>query len=153
MFGGEPIRGSLAYCASQQNKPTALIEIGGGGKNNQHYIEEGLKGIKNIMKYLGMLNGMPELPEKQIVVNEIVSIRSKSGGLLYPYVGLDSMNTIVDRQKELGVVYSPYTFEKMEVFRGPFDQNMIVLLVADVCRIEVGEVAYMLGNMDTAKTI
>ena len=146
--------GSLAhYMDKQLGKPVTIIEVGGGGERNDYYIAEGLKGIKNVMKYLQMLNGDPVLPKEQILLRDLCVVRARNGGIFIPKVGLECMNSVFAKGKTIGEIYSPYTFEKLETFTGKYERNLIVLLRAGKCQIESGDYTYMLGNMDTAKII
>ena len=150
---GSGLLGSMAHYLAQKNKPVVIGEFGGGGQNNKYYIKQGLIGIKNVMKYLKMIDGEPILPEAQYDVKELVTINSKNGGIFNPNLSIDSMHSVIPKGDLLGITYSPYTFEEIERFYGPFDRNLIILLKADVCRVESGEVMFMIGNMDTAERI
>ncbi len=142
--------GSMQNYIVQKNKPVIMGEIGGGGQNNEYYIKQGLKGIKNVMKYLKMINGKPELPEKQYFMKELVVINTKHGGIFHPILSMRSMHKVYGKDDLLGITYSPYTFEEIERFYGPFEKNIIILLRSNICRVEAGEVMLMIGNMDTA---
>ena len=142
--------GSMQYYFVQQDKPAIIGEFGGGGQNNKYYIKQGITGIKNVMKYLKMIDGEPILPEAQYNIKELFIINSKHGGVFCPNIGIESMHAVIPKGNLLGVTYSPYTFEEIERFYGPFDRNLVILLRADVCRVESGEVMLMIGNMDTA---
>ena len=138
---------------TQKNKPLVLGEFGGGEKNCEYYIQEGLKGIKNVMKYLKMIDGELDLPEKQYRLKELVTIRAKHGGIFSPNLSIKSMHKVYGKNDLLGTTYSPYTFEEIEHFYGPFERNLIVVLKADVSRVESGDVMLIIGNMDTAEQI
>lgn len=150
LYGGTSYPGSMAYYLAQKNKPVVIGEFGGGGQNNEYYIQQGLKGTKNVMKYLKMIDGKPDLPEKQYRLKELVIINAKHGGIFRPNLCMKSMHKVFGKSDLLGTTYSPYTFEEIEHFYGPFERNLIILLKADVCRVESGEVMLMIGNMDTA---
>jgi len=143
-----------AYIAqTQKNKPVAIGEFGGTHQNKKYYIQQGFTGIKNVMKYLKMIDGEPNIPEKQYCLKELISIRSKNSGILKPNLYMDSMHSVIGKSELLGTIYDPYTFEEIEHFYGPFNRNVIILLKAGVFRVEVGEVMFMIGNMDTAERI
>jgi len=145
--------GTMAYILAQQNKLMVTGEYGGGGWNNKHYINLGLTGIKNVMKYLKMIDGEPEIPEIQYRLKDVTIVNSKNGGIFNPTLRIDALHSVVPKSDLLGVTYSPYTFEEIERFYGLFDRNLIILLRADVCRVEAGEIMFMIGNMDTAEQI
>ena len=145
--------GSMTAYLATQNKPMVVAECGGGDKNNEYYIQLGLTSIKNMMKYLKMIDGEPDLPEKQYLVEEIIPIMSKNGGIFQPRFSLDSLHSIADKSTLLGTIYSPYTFEEIEHFYGPFNQNLIMGLKTEIGRIEVGDYISFLGNGDTIKQL
>jgi len=145
------IAGYLAK--TQKNKPLATGEFGGSGQNNKYYIQQGLTGIKNVMKYLKMIDGEPNLPEKQYCLKEYIEICSKNSGILNRNLSLESINSVIGKGELLGTVYNPYTFEEIERFYGPFNQNAIILLKVDASRVEAGEALFGIGNMDTAEQI
>ena len=153
LYGGLVNPGSMAYYLASKNKPVVIGEFGGGGQNNKYYIKQGLTGIKNVMKYLKMIDGDPELPEKQYRLKELFVINAKHGGIFHPNLSIESMHKVFGKSDLLGKTYSPYTFEEIEHFYGPFNSNLIILLKADVCRVESGEIMFMIGNMDTAEQI
>ena len=138
---------------TKKNKPVAIGEYGGTHQNKKYYIQQGLTGAKNVMKYLKMIDGEPNIPEKQYCLKELISIRSKNGGILKPNLYMDSMHSVIGKSELLGTIYNPYTFEDIEHIYGPFNRNVIILIKAGVFRVEAGEVVFMIGNMDTAEQI
>jgi len=152
LYRGSGPLGSMADYLVKQNKPAVVHEIG-GGLNNNHYINQGLIGIKNVMKYLKMIHGEPELPQKQYLIKDFLSIKSKNGGLYSPRFSIDSMHSSINKSELLGTIYSPYTFEEIESFYGPYDRNIIIFLRPDVCRVEAGDGMFQLGNADTIEQI
>jgi len=153
LYRGGAHPGSMAHYLISENKPLVIGEFGGGGRNNKYYIKQGLIGIKNVMKYLKMIEGKPELPEKQYRLKELIPINAKHGGIFCPNLSMESMHKVFEKSDLLGITYSPHTFEEIEHFYGSFNHNLIILLRADVCRVEAGEIVLMIGNMDTAEQI
>jgi len=144
----------VGYLAqTQKDKPLAIGEFGGTDQNNKYYIQQGLTGIKNVMKYLKMIDGEPNIPEKQYCLKEFIEISSKNCGILKPNLSIESMHSVVGKSELLGTIYNPYTFEEIEHFYGPFNKNVIILLIADVCMVEAGQAVFCIGNMDTAEQI
>jgi predicted deacylase len=145
--------GTITEYLGTQNKPMVATECGGDGQNNEYYIQRGLTSIKNTMKYLKMIDGEPVLPEKQCLVKEVAFIKAKNGGIFKPCFFLDSMHSIVDKSTLLGITYSPYTFEEIEHFYGPFNQNIIMGLKAKIGKVEAGDYMFILGNGDTIEQL
>jgi predicted deacylase len=149
--GGLP--GSLASYAEAHNIPTVILEVGGGSLQEQKYLEMGVRGTYNVMKYLGMLKGEPQVPDRQILIKDRVTIRTRAGGVFYPEIGLDQMCKVVPGGTVLGRVISPYTFEELEVIRAPFNESLIFLLFGAIARIHSGETAYMIADAETAEFV
>jgi len=149
----QAVSGKMKAYLATQNKPMVVVECGGGRQNNEHYIQLGLTLIKNSMKYLKMIDGKPKLPEKQYLVTELIAIRAKNGGIFRPNFSLGSMHSIVNKSDLLGKTYSPYTFDEIEYFYGPFKKNIIMGLKVNIGRIEAGDTIFYLGNKDTLEQL
>jgi predicted deacylase len=71
------------------NVPNILIESGGGGKLEEHQIEFHIKGLLNVMKGLGMIDGELEAsiqPEFVYGIGRRYEIRAGRGGIYYSKV-------------------------------------------------------------------
>ncbi len=151
LYDGPGYRGTLSGTAEEQKIPAVVVELGGGSYDaTSHYIQSGVRGIYNGMKYLGMWDGAPEVPAKQTVVKQMGVIHPHVGGVLYPETGLDQLGKIIPGGTVLGRVYSPYTFEEIEVLKAPFERNYTILLRGMIARVNPGDFAYMCANADTA---
>lgn len=122
--GPAPARGSLVgIAASQLNIPGISTAVGGGGfgpLTDQLFIEKNIRGIKNIMKFLGMQKGELYEPNKQIM-SECYAQRPNQGGLHIPEVGFERFLDFVEEGEILGKTISPYTHEEVECMRAPCD--------------------------------
>lgn len=149
LYDGPGYRGTLSGTAEEQKIPTVVVELGGGSyASDSHYIQSGVRGIYNVMKHLGMWDSTPEVPTKQTVVKQMAVIHPHVGGVLYPETGLDQLGKIVPGGTVLGRVYSPYTFEEIEVLQAPFERNYTILLRGMIARVNPGDFAYMCANAD-----
>jgi predicted deacylase len=109
--------------------PSAVPELGGGGHGEKFEGEcekTGVKGTRNVMKHLGMLEGEPELPEKQFYFVHAPHVRSTVGGYFLSDmeaadVGIGKKPREVSKGEVLGTVYSPYTFDELEQITSPCD--------------------------------
>jgi predicted deacylase len=147
-FGGG-FRGTFSDTAEEKNVPTVVVEIGGGGLLDQPYIERGVQGAFNVMKYLKMIDGTPIVPAKQTVFKQLTYLHNKAGGVLYPEISLDQLGKIVPAGTILGRVFSPYTFEELEVLRSPHERNYMILARGFIARVNPGDFAYMCANADS----
>ena len=75
-------KGQLAQAAPDKGIPTIDPELGGCHGWDETSIQKGIKGVQNVLKYYGFLDGEPEIPEEQIVVKKFQSIHSNRGGFI-----------------------------------------------------------------------
>ncbi|TME39622.1 MAG: succinate dehydrogenase [Chloroflexi bacterium] len=147
----QPYPGTFAIPAREKGIPFFTAEVGGGSFLDAHYIEHGVRGVINVMKQLGMLDGDVVRPPRQTIVTEMAVIRPRFGGMLYPEVGLDQLGKEVRGGTLLGRVLSPYTFETLEEIRAPFERGYMILLRGGMMRVHPGDYGYMVANAETAR--
>lgn len=145
--------GTMGALAGEHGKPAFVPELGGGYVVDERYVEMGVRGIRNVMMRLEMLDGEPALPDEQLVVETVVGIRPGHGGLLVPGVSMDALGTEVPAGTVLGRVISPYTFETLEELRAPFERSLVVLLRPALTRVNPGDYAYMLADAGQMRRI
>jgi len=83
--------------------PAFGVEIGEGGRVDPEDIEYGMRGIRNVLKTVGMLPGETETRGRQCVIRTMNVIRAKRGGLLRLHVRL---NETVQAGQLVASVYS-----------------------------------------------
>lgn len=76
-------KGQLAQAAPDIGIPTIDPELGGTHGWDASSINKGVRGVLNVLRHYQFIDGTPELPEKQIVVNKFITIVSKKGGFVY----------------------------------------------------------------------
>lgn len=153
LFRGPSFPGSLGFHAREHGVPTVVSELGGGQQRNEHYVQKGLCGIRNVMRKLGMLEGEPELPERQVVIDELVVLRPHHGGLMLSEVQPARLGESVAAGAVLGRVVSPYTFEVLEEVTAPFDSSLLVLVRESVTKVDPGDYGFMVANGATAQPV
>lgn len=75
--------GMMQNVATSKGIPAIGVELGEGGRIEEGTIEEGVKGIINILKYLKMMEGRPRPPVERIRIKELYHINSPCGGILH----------------------------------------------------------------------
>lgn len=146
-----PYPGTFSIPARERGIPFFTAEVGGGSFLDAHYIEHGVRGVMNVMKQLGMVDGQIVRPQRQTVVTEMAVIRPRFGGMLHPEIGLDQLGKEVRGGTLLGRVLSPHTFETLEEIRAPFDLGYMILLRGGMMRVHPGDYGYMVANAETAR--
>jgi uncharacterized protein len=158
-FGCEILRdapahpGSLSKIATDNGIPTLVSELGGGQQRNMHYLEKGIRGGLNVLKHLDMLDGEPELPAGQTIVEEIATIAPHHGGLMVSDFDAGDLLRSVPRGTELARIYNPSTLEELEVLHAPFEQSIFVLLRERFSTVDVGDYSFMIANGATGRPV
>ncbi|HKG43611.1 MAG TPA: succinylglutamate desuccinylase/aspartoacylase family protein [Gaiellaceae bacterium] len=153
LFRGPSYAGSLGDYARSKGIPTIVSELGGGQQLNEHYVQKGLRGIRNVMKKLDMLEGEPEVPERQVIVDELIILRPHHGGLMLSEVEPSRLGEPVAQGTLLGRIVSPYTFEVLEEVTAPFDPSLLVLVRERVTKADPGDYGFMVANGGTAVAV
>ena len=78
--------GSLRREACENGCPTLIYEAGEALKFQQGSIEIGVRGVKNVLRFLNMISGEIEKPAYQSCIKKSQWIRSNDGGLLQFFV-------------------------------------------------------------------
>jgi uncharacterized protein len=146
LFRGPSYPGSLGDYARSNGVPTIVSELGGGQQLNEHYVQKGLRGIRNVMKKLEMLPGDPEVPERQVIVDELIILRPHHGGLMLSEVEPARLGEAVPKGTVLGRIVNPYTFEELEVVTATFEPSLLVLVRESVTKVDPGDYGFMIAN-------
>jgi predicted deacylase len=126
--------------------PVAVAELGGARQNIVEFIDLGVRGVLNVLKSLGMLSGIPELPSRQLLAKEFIVLRSHHGGVLLSDLDWHSLGHEVAGGTELGRLISPYDFEVLETFRAPYERSLVALVNQQISELDSGDYAFMLAN-------
>ncbi|RLI10791.1 hypothetical protein DRO42_00075 [Candidatus Bathyarchaeota archaeon] len=119
-YGG---RKTLRACCVDEGIPAIVPELGGAGYFDEEIVGLVVRGLRNIMIDMGMIDGEVELPERQTVLKwtadpKAAGVFANKGGVFLPSVRLGD---IVREGEEVGVIYSPRTFQVVERLVAPQD--------------------------------
>lgn len=117
-YGG---RKTLRASCVDNGKPAIVPELGGHGFFDENIVMIAYRGVKNIMISLGIIDGEIELPPKQVKLKWLSDMKkyytyAQKGGIFIPEVELCD---IVEKDARIGFIYSPRTFETIEVLTAP----------------------------------
>lgn len=138
--------GTLAGDAADRGVVTVIVEVGGGTSFGTPLEERGLRGVTNILKRVGMLQGDVAADPARVVVRAGVGLRPRQGGLFLPEVGLDALGTRVPGGTLLARVVSPQTFEEIDRIRAPYEQTDLMMVRDRVSKVHPGDYAYIIGD-------
>lgn len=83
---GKGPAGSFRREACAAGCPTVVMEGGEVWKVERFVLETGVRGIKNVLCELGMIDGQPDHPDYQVTVEKTKWIRADHGGFLHFHV-------------------------------------------------------------------
>lgn len=94
----------------KMGKKVLLFEGGKTKSLDMNVIEVGVQGALNVMRHLGMQDGLPEIPTPSILIKQTKWMRAPSSGLFFPETNIGSW---VEKKTLLGKIKDPYgTYEK-----------------------------------------
>lgn len=108
-------------------RPASGVEIGGTYMSREmtdEFVARTVRGLRNQMKHLGILEGKPELPEKQYLFTrkERKESNPTRGGYIVSYANrIEDLGRRVKKDEKLGAVVDPYTMEESEELKAPCD--------------------------------
>jgi predicted deacylase len=145
----QAISGTSVSVTISRGIRTAVVEVGGGYLQQEQYVARGLRGFTNMLKFIGVLPGIPKEGQNQILLKMIKVLRPRNGGLCVPH-GKHLPGTTLEGQSKLADILCPYTFERLETLAAPFEKNVIVLSRSYATRINPGDFAFIIGDLSTA---
>lgn len=122
-FGAELIvsgagpKGSLRRVACRTGRPTLILEAGEVWKVEPTFVNYAVRGVRNCLIHLGMVEGDPERPAYQIVTDTTKWIRALHGGFLRFHVG---PGEIVEKGDPIATS-TTLTGEEQELIEAPRD--------------------------------
>jgi len=150
LFRGPGYPGSLTSTLQSRGVKAMVSEFGGGSARIDHYLEKGVDGAKNAMKYLGMLPGDVDSTPGQRIVDDLVKVAPRHGGILLTELGPEHLGEAVPGGTVLGRVLSPYTFEELEIITAPFENNILILTRPSYTNVSPGDYGFMVADAATA---
>lgn len=116
--------------------PVLTIEIGGALKVADKFLDKSLEGMVNILKYVRMLPGNPEIPKKQYYLRDRYGVLAKDSGLIRFYKKLGQR---VHKGDHIGEIYVPAKAKSYRLI-SPMCGLLFSLQHAD--QIAKGEIIY-----------
>jgi uncharacterized protein len=117
--------------------------------------EIGVRGVRNVMKLLGMLPGKPEGPSRRVIVQPELNLRPDNGGLLVSEFDHTAVGRIVPKGTLLGSVVSPYTFEAIDRLEAPFAPTLILAAThrRPYSKVNPGEIGYIVADWNLTEEV
>lgn len=138
---GKGPRGSFRREAVISGCNMIVLEGGEVWKVEPTIVEANLRGIKNVLRELGMLEGESESPEQQIIVNRTNWVRANSGGFLQFHV---NPGEVVQKGQALATNTNLLGIEQ-NVVTAPFDG--VVIGMTTLPAVSPGEPIFHIGKL------
>lgn len=142
--------GKLRNTLTAQGIAAITPELGGNLHFEERNIVRGVRGVTNVMKYLGMVEGAIEPPDNQQITlygSHLDKVRAKHGGI---WVAEVQAGMRVSKGQPLGHTYSIRTFEAVESPTAPYDGY--VTGTADVPTVNIGDALVAICRLNTPST-
>lgn len=142
-FSSRLIKGSFRNAAYQMGKPTVVFEAGESMRFDDYAIMEGMQGILNVLKHLGMI---PKIEPKYIERSTSIHVenrkwlRAPTAGMFIPEVTNGSQ---VKKGQILGSVTDTYAKHSKKI-KAPFDCN--VFCINHQAVVNQGEALFHVGS-------
>jgi len=88
--------------------------------------EIGLTCVMNTMKKLGMIDGKPELPARQAILDDYTRVAPANGGLMHPEVSRKDLGRVFPKDAVLARIFNAFTLEEIEQLTAPFVETMML---------------------------
>jgi|TARA_B100001971_G_scaffold44548_2_gene39501 hypothetical protein len=88
--------------------------------------EIGVTCIENTMKKMGMIDGEPLKPQRQVVLKGYAQVSPANGGLMRPEVSKRDLGRVIEGGEVIARVYDPYNLEMIEELVAPFEETMLL---------------------------
>lgn len=148
-FKAQRFDGKLRLAAESKGIVAITPELGAHGRLQEENVAIGLRGVLNVLKHAGLLDGRPELPARQLVVSYSrgTQLSADRGGF---FVSAVTPGQPVKAGQRLGAIYSIASMEPLQEFVAPLDA--VVVSYSESPVINFGERVFMLGKVEETLT-
>lgn len=117
-YGG---RKTLRACCVDAGKPAIVPELGGASYFEEEIVQLVVLGLQNILVDMKIIHGDIVLPPEQTVLKwtkdpKEAGVFANKGGVFLSSV---KIGDIIKKEQEVGIIYSPRTFEVLERLTAP----------------------------------
>ena len=134
MYDGAPAGPAAAYAGTLTDymislgKPAIVAEVGTGICLPMDIVKTSVRGVFNVMKYKGMIEGKPEVEHDQYLVKDRPLLRPHNGGMFYPLAGPEMLNGTVPKGTPIAEIRNVRTMEVIETMYAPCEETAFLML-------------------------
>lgn len=141
IVAGRGPRGSLRREATAAGCPTIVIEGGEVWKVEPSIVETSVRGIRNVLCSLSMIDGYLEAPPYQVVIERTKWVRAENGGFLQFHV---KPGDVIEKGQPL-TTNTDLLGHEISVLTAPF--NSVVIGLTTIPAVSPGEPVCHLGEL------
>ena len=133
-------------------KPAIVAEVGTGICLPMDIVKTSVRGVFNVMKYKGMIEGKPEVEHDQYLLKDRPLLRPHNGGMFYPLAGPEMLNGSVpkgDAHRRDPQTCAPWKLSRP--CTPPARKRCSSCCAALMTKVHPGDYAYILGDLTTAE--
>ena len=142
IIDGKGPRGAFRREACLAGCPTIIMEGGEVWKVEPSIVESATRGIKNVLRDLEMLDGAPERPDYQVIIEKTKWMRAERGGFLEFHV---KPGDIIEKDQPLATNTSLLGHDRCCLLHAPF--NAVVIGMTTLPAVSPGEPVCNLGKL------
>jgi uncharacterized protein len=146
IVNGKGPRGAFRREACKANCPTIIMEGGEVWKVEPLIVESAVRGVRNVLRGLKMLDGEIDRPDYQVVIEKTKWVRAERGGFLQFHV---KPGEIVESEQPLATITNLLGHER-SIMHAPFDG--VVLGMTTLPATSPGEPVCHLGELPRGTT-
>ena len=120
---GQPRPGHTTDSAAELKIPNVLLEAGRGGLLEEEHVATHVGAVRNIMRYLGMIEGEPVEPSGQRTIARGAGVRARHGGF---FESLVEPGGIVSDGQTIGRIYDVFG-RTVEEVKSPMDGVITII--------------------------
>lgn len=120
----QSVNPAMILGAAMLNGIVPLYVETGGGHTVDWTIDASVECTLNLLKHLNMIDGAPVLPKRQIMVNNYIVARSRTGGFYQVNEGV-KLGSEIKKGTVIGTILDPLTSEVLEEYRSPVNAVVV----------------------------
>jgi predicted deacylase len=141
IINGKGPKGGLRSEACKAGCPTIIMEGGEVWKVEPGIVESAVRGVKNVLRSFGMLDGQDESPDYQVIIEKSKWIRAERGGFLQFHI---KPGDIIKKNQAIAT-NTTLLGDERNIISSPFDA--VVIGMTTLPAISPGEPICNLGEL------
>ncbi len=145
--------GTLPGEVERRGIPWCVFEVGGSPAFGTDRLAHAVQHTFDVLRHAGVVPGTPRPSRAAVLVREGTAVRPTQGGWFVPEIGSEVLGGSVSKGTVVGRVFSPYTFQELEVLRAPYEPSSVMMARTRPSRVHAGDYAFLFGDGASAQRL